>query len=183
MLKKIYKKICYPILRALYKPILDEVQKTAIDKGTIWGLEALLRKEMMPKYTILSPTKSIEFLCERKSSFIRFGDGDLPILCDKGGGMHRFSDNLKECLISALDSANVLKIPIGLNVNLVKNFDINDAGFFYACEYLNAFGALKYLPNTQTYFDGVALRYSPLDFYALDSAFAKKVDNAKLGGG
>ncbi|MGX3011541.1 hypothetical protein ACWIUD_08285 [Helicobacter sp. 23-1044] len=176
MLKKIYKKIMYPFLRVLYKPILDEVRENSVDKATLWGIEMLLRKEFMAKYKILSPQKSIEFLCEKRGSFIRLGDGDLPILCDKGGGMHKFSTTLKERLMFALDSANRLNIPIGINVNLVKNVDLKDSGFFYACEYLNAYGAIKYLPNDRIYFDGVALRYSPMDFYVLDS----KIQN---GGG
>lgn len=188
MLKKIYKKYYAPLIKILYKPIFDEIDKNSIDKTTIYGIEALLRKELMPAYSILSPSESIKFLSKTKSSFIRFGDGDLPILCDKSGGMHKFSTALKHSLIDILNIANYLKMPIGLNANIVKRFNIFDSGFFYGCETLNAYGAIKYLPSNKTYFDGIALRYSPLDFYLFDDYSFSKINadfkgDFQIGGG
>ncbi|RDU63933.1 hypothetical protein [Helicobacter sp. MIT 14-3879] len=165
IIKKIYNMIVFIFLKPLYKPIFKEINNNKIDKSLSFGIELLLRKEFMNDYNLLSPSKSIE-LIKTKKSFIRLGDGDLPILGGKNGGMHRFSEKLRNSLLYALDKANKLNIPIGINPVLVEKYTDNlNPNLFYACENLNTYDSLRYLSKESIYFDGLILRYSPLDLY------------------
>lgn len=165
ILKAIYNALLYPILKALYKPILDEIRKNAIDKSSIFGLEMFLRKEFMPSYNILNPKDSVKLLVESKKPFIRIGDGDLPLLGGKSGGMHSFNVALRDKLFYALKKAKELNVPIGINPILTQKYELKNE-LFYACEYLSAYDCIKYLPSDITYFDALVLRYSPIELYA-----------------
>lgn len=176
ILKWIYFSIFYPIFKLIQRPSIDMINKSipVHSANTRFGMEALLRKEILGQYKVLDMLESIRLLTQSNQSFIRLGDGEMHILADRPvGGMHKNSPKLKEALLEATYRAMSLNIPVGLLPLIVHNFS-DKSGFFYACENLDVFTIMKYIPKDYIYFDATLFRNSPFEYYAFSH---------QLGGG
>ena len=91
------RKYLFPALRSIIFPILF---------GVIFFN---LFKHRLPKYKVLSPLETIDLLKkDDKLSLVRFGDGELEIITNKGApNYQKASPHLRKTLVKILNSRNI----------------------------------------------------------------------------
>lgn len=104
------RKYLFPALRSIIFPILF---------GVIFFN---LFKHRLPKYKVLSPLETIDLLKkDDKLSLVRFGDGELEIITNKGApNYQKASPHLRKTLVKILNSRNIcVAVPEALSVDVL----------------------------------------------------------------